>query len=177
MKTQDYLRSGKGKSKLSHMPDIYASFTPFVILQIFTAIVLGFLVGLERELAGKDPSLRTFTLVCLGACVYSILSHDEAFFGTRGDPTRIAAQIVSGIGFIGAGVIFHLKNKVSGLTTAALLWFMASIGMLIGFGKIMLAIFVTLLTILVMQLFNKIHQILRIMRPHVYQDETKPPRL
>ena len=112
-----------------------------VLLRIGTAIACGFILGLERELTNKYAGLRTHILVCLGACIFTIisvygfptvLSNDDAN-GLR-DTGRVAAQIVSGIGFIGAGAVLRNGPMIFGLTTAATLWIAAAIGMACGAG-------------------------------------------
>ncbi|MCW8801882.1 MAG: MgtC/SapB family protein, partial [Candidatus Bathyarchaeota archaeon] len=95
------------------------------IIRIVLAFILGAFVGLERELSRKPAGLRTNSLVGLGSALFTILSYD-AFPG--GDPSRIAAGVVVGVGFLGAGTIVKSQEKVRGLTTAATLWTVASIG-------------------------------------------------
>jgi len=104
------------------------------------AVLLGALVGIEREMIHKPAGLRTHMLVCLGSCLFTIVS-----IGFSVDPARIAAGIVAGIGFIGAGTIWAEKDKVQGITTAASLWATAAIGIAVGIGDYPLAIVVTLL--------------------------------
>ena len=108
---------------------------PEVLLRIFVAAALGGAIGLERELRERQAGLRTHLVVSVGAALFTLVSaygfHD---FGTRVDPTRIAAQIVSGIGFLGAGAIIRQGLSVRGLTTAASLWLVAAIGMAAGAG-------------------------------------------
>ncbi len=104
--------------------------------RLFLAAVLGGVIGLERELSGKPAGLRTNMLICVGAALFTEISstaHD-LFGGANGatDPTRIAAQIVSGIGFLGAGTIIQARGTVTGLTSAATLWVVAAIGMAAG---------------------------------------------
>ena len=114
------------------------------IIRILAAIVLGFLIGLERELTNKYAGLRTHILVCLGACIFTIVSIygfptfatgdnviTEQATGIR-DTARVAAQIVTGIGFIGAGTVLRNGPMIIGLTTAATLWISAAIGMACG---------------------------------------------
>jgi putative Mg2+ transporter-C (MgtC) family protein len=101
------------------------------MLKCLLAIILGGMIGLERERKHKPAGVKTHVLICIGAAVLTYLSSKFAY---GGDPGRIAAQIVSGIGFIGAGTILQSKRVVQGLTTAATLWFTASIGMLVGAG-------------------------------------------
>lgn len=131
------------------------------------AATLGALIGIERELAGKDPSIRTFSLISLGSCLFALVSH-EAATGPSADPTRIAAQIVTGIGFIGAGTIFRSRRGVSGFTTAALMWLTAAIGMSVGFGRISLGVSATAVALLYMFGLRAVHAIVR-----KFRNETK----
>jgi putative Mg2+ transporter-C (MgtC) family protein len=98
------------------------------------AVVCGLLVGGERQRREKPAGLRTLALVCLGSAVFTMLSF--AFTSTTGDSGRVAAQIVTGIGFLGAGVILHGRRIVSGVTTAAIIWVAAAIGMAAGAGYV-----------------------------------------
>ena len=108
-------------------------------LRLVVALVLGGIIGVERELRDKPAGLRTMILICVGAAVFSIVS--EAFRPPGGQSgTRIAAQIVTGIGFLGAGAILRERNYVFGLTTAATIWAVAAIGMAVGFGMFGLGI-------------------------------------
>ena len=88
-----------------------------MILQLLFSIVLGFLIGLERESAGKDIGIRTTSLITLGSTLFTLISAN-----LTGDPTRIVGQIVTGVGFIGAGLIFKESNHTHGLTTATTIW-------------------------------------------------------
>ena len=132
-----------------------------VNFDLLTAAILGALIGFERELAGKDPSLRTFSLICLGSCMFTILSVNgiEAYGAT--EPSRVSAQIVSGIGFLGAGAIFRSPSGVSGLTTAALMWVTAAIGMAVGYGRDDIAISGTVISLGIIMFFRFIHLILK----------------
>lgn len=124
--------------------------------QLILATILGAFIGLERELARKLAGVRTFALVALGSALFSIISKYafEDFWGVPGfDPSRIASQVVVGIGFIGAGIIIFKESKVEGLTTAAGLWVSAAIGMSVGFKLYDIAIFTTILTLSVLLLF------------------------
>ena len=110
---------------------------PWYVDNLIIAALLGIVIGIEREISGKAASLRTFTLICLGSCLFTILSI-EAAGGSNGAPydmTRIAAQIVTGVGFLGGGVIFKTKDKIEGITTGAMIWFAAAIGVSCGFGQ------------------------------------------
>ena len=111
-----------------------------MLAKLLLATVLGGAIGLEREMAGKPAGLRTNILICVGAALFTQLSVDLAQVGYAqdgrpfGDTTRIAAQIVSGIGFLGAGAILHGEGAVVGLTTAATVWVVAAIGTAVGAG-------------------------------------------
>ena len=136
-----------------------------LVMRVVSALLLGSAIGLERELTNKYAGLRTNILVCLGACVFTIISiygfpevavtGEE--MGTR-DTARVAAQVVTGIGFIGGGTVLRHGATVFGLTTAATLWVSAAIGMACGSGMFALAITSTLLAIMVLvivRLFEK----------------------
>jgi len=116
------------------------------VLSLILAIVLGAVVGIEREITHKPAGLRTHMLVSLGSCLFTIVSLQEFSI----DPARIAAGIVTGIGFIGAGTIIAEQDKVVGITTAASLWATAAIGLVVGAGNYLLAITATLLVFLVL---------------------------
>jgi putative Mg2+ transporter-C (MgtC) family protein len=122
--------------------------------QLLLSVLLGSAIGLERELARKKAGMRTFALVALGSALFSIISKlaFKEFWGIPGfDPSRIASQIVVGIGFIGAGVIILRQSAdVRGITTAAGLWVSAAIGMAVGYKLYSIAVFATLLTIAVL---------------------------
>lgn len=129
---------------------ILNSETLVLIGRLMLAVFLGTLIGLERELAHKHAGVRTHALVALGSALFTIIS-SEAARGLPGvDPTRIAAQVVSGIGFMGAGLIIFNDSRVRGLTTAAGLWASAAIGMAVAFGLYAVAIFATLLALFVL---------------------------
>jgi putative Mg2+ transporter-C (MgtC) family protein len=125
------------------------------------ALVLSALIGLEREIRQKAAGLRTYTLVGVSACLFMLISKygfDNVLAEGRVvlDPSRVAAQIVSGIGFIGGGVIFMRRDAVRGLTTAASVWLTAAIGMACGAGLPLLAIATMLLHVVIMFVFPKI---------------------
>ena len=110
------------------------------ILDLYKALLAvgaGIILGLERELKDKAAGLKTITVICLGSALFTILSYKIG--GGDNEATRIASYVVSGIGFIGAGVIFKDKIDVSGLTTAGIIWLSAAVGMAIGFGEFYLA--------------------------------------
>lgn len=119
------------------------------ILRIFIAGLLGGLIGFEREFRAKEAGVRTHFVVALGSALFMIISQ-FAFTG-RYDAARVAAQVVSGIGFIGAGVIIFQKNAIRGVTTAAGLWVAAAIGLSCGAAMYSVAIAATLMTIFVLE--------------------------
>lgn len=130
------------KTLFSHSP-VVDFFTPRVIV----ALVCGTIIGLERELFNKSAGMKTLMLVCLGSTLFATLS---IFLGqSNGDPTRIIAQIVSGIGFLGAGVILQNKESggVSGMTSAANIWFSGAIGCIIGVGEYKLGVLLSLVSV------------------------------
>jgi putative Mg2+ transporter-C (MgtC) family protein len=118
------------------------------VVPLLVSVVLGGLIGLERELRGKPAGLRTNTLICLGSCIFTIISTNLS----GSEPGRIAAQIVTGIGFLGAGAIIHSGIGIHGLTTAAVIWVVASIGMACGIKMYSLAISAAILTLVVLLL-------------------------
>ena len=119
-----------------------------LLVQLFLAVILGGAVGFERELGGKPAGLRTNILICIGSVLYTKLSVTMA--GAGYDPTRVAAQIVTGVGFIGAGTILHARGAVVGLTSAATIWVVAAVGMALGTRAYVEALGATLLIMLVL---------------------------
>lgn len=109
--------------------------------RILFAAALGAVIGWDRERRGSDAGVRTCMAISIGSCAFSLVS----LHASLGDPTRIAAQVVTGIGFLCAGVILQVKDRITGLTTAAALWATASIGMASAFGMYVLAVLTTVL--------------------------------
>ena len=127
-----------------------------LILRLVCAGLFGGIIGLEREIRAKEAGLRTHFIVALGSALFMIISQ-YAFDGQQHDAARVAAQVVSGIGFIGAGVIIFQKNAVRGVTTAAGLWVAAAIGLATGAGMYAVAIAATLLTVICLEAMNFFH--------------------
>ena len=121
------------------------------LVAIGVSMLAGSLVGIEREYRNKSAGFRTIVLICLGATVFTIVSR----FGAGSDD-RIAANIITGIGFIGAGVIFKDKFSVMGLTTAAVIWIVAGIGMAAGVGYHGFALAIAIITVIVLSVLNKV---------------------
>jgi len=120
--------------------NMYLGFT----IKIVVAILLGGIVGMEREMHNKDAGLRTNILICLGATLFTSISVMIAQQNGNADLFRVSAQIVSGIGFLGAGAIIKGSGHVTGLTTAATIWTMAAVGLTVGLGYIGLAFIATI---------------------------------
>lgn len=128
---------------------IGAEFIPY--LELSLALLLGMLIGVERSIAHKEAGMRTFGLVALGACFFTLMPRlvgvDGGVDGTIFDPFRIAAAIITGIGFLGGGLIIY-DGELKGLTTAAGLWVSAGVGMAVGFGLYTAAVFTTFLMLI-----------------------------
>ena len=120
-----------------------------ILLRLVIAAIAGGIIGFERKKVNKPAGIRTLMLVSVGAALFTIVSV-EAF--TEGDPSKIIAGIVTGIGFLGAGTIFRAENRVKGLTTAASMWAVAAIGIAVGLGEYVLTAVATVLVILILQL-------------------------
>lgn len=117
------------------------------ILRLIFALFIGSIIGIEREYRSKSAGLRTMILVCLGSCLFTILS---IRIGGQFTPDRIAANIVTGIGFLGAGVIFKEDNKVTGITTATTIWMVAALGMAVGAGHFQAATVALIIVMIVL---------------------------
>lgn len=127
--------------------------------KLVLSMVLGSVVGYERKRKGQIAGVRTFSLICMGATLAMIISIyvPQVYLGLKnGDPSRIAAQVVSGIGFLGAGAIIQMKGSVRGLTTAAGIWMIAAIGMAVGVGLYVVAILATLLILFILLQLERI---------------------
>lgn len=135
-----------------------------IVIRVILAMLLGGLVGWERERHQMPAGVRTYILVSVGACMFTFLSYHA--FGQKGDPARIAAQIVSGIGFLGAGTVLQHKGTVHGLTSAAGIWAVAAVGMAAGAGDYFLATFGALAIFMVLGVLRRLfkHDIVRMTR-------------
>ena len=136
-----------------------------ILLDILLSAILGFCIGMERKMRSKEAGIRTHTIVCIGSALFMVIS--KYGFGSEADSARVAAQIVSGIGFIGAGMIVYRQHEVRGLTTAAGVWATAGIGMACGSGNLYwIAIGATVIMILVQYVLHLPYPIFR--TPKVY---------
>jgi putative Mg2+ transporter-C (MgtC) family protein len=125
---------------------------PYV--KVLVAAVIGFVIGIERKTFHKHVGPRTYSLICLGSCVFTLAS--VMFETDAGSGYRIAAQIVAGIGFLGAGVIWKYHDQIIGITTAASIWVVASLGVIVGFGFYGLALFTTILVIVILHIKSSV---------------------
>jgi putative Mg2+ transporter-C (MgtC) family protein len=121
-----------------------------LVRRLLTAALLGGLLGFERELRHKTAGLRTNILIAIGSALFTLMSFELAGDGPAADPGRIAAQIVTGIGFLGAGAIMRTDSGVQGLTTAATIWVNAAVGVAAGGGEYHLAFIATVVTLAVL---------------------------
>lgn len=127
------------------------------VFKLLLAMLLGVLVGLERKRKGQIAGVRTFALISMGSCMAMLLSIyvPQVYLGLKnGDPGRIAAQVITGIGFLGAGAMIHMKGSVRGLTTAAGIWMTATIGMAVGVGMYLTSIIATAMILLTLVAFQ-----------------------
>jgi putative Mg2+ transporter-C (MgtC) family protein len=129
---------------------------PDDLFSIILAVIFGAAIGAEREISGKAAGLRTNVLICLGAAVFTIISKQMAAGTAEGSVTRIAAQIVTGVGFLGAGAIIQDQGGVHGLTTAATIWLVASIGTACGAHLYHLAAIATVAALIVLAVLGKL---------------------
>lgn len=131
------------------------------IYKLILSMLLGAMVGYERKLKGQSAGVRTFSLIAMGATLAMLLSIyvPQEYMGLKnGDPGRIAAQVITGIGFLGAGAIIQMKGSVRGLTTAAGIWMVAIIGMAVGLGLYLLSIVASLLILFILVQLERIEQ-------------------
>lgn len=146
-----------------------------IILRLAVAVGLGMLIGIERILVHKEAGMKTHALVSLGAAVFVIISEmiSVKYANIGGfDPTRIASQVIVGIGFLGAGSIILQGNRLLGLTTAGGLWVTAGIGMAAGFGFYSLAVITTILVLFVLVAVNKFEKPIRRISGDIDQPES-----
>ena len=142
--------------------------------RIILAFILGGVIGFERERVQRPAGLRTHMLVAVGSAAFTIASaYAFTGLGTQHDPTRIAAQIVTGVGFLGAGTIFRTPSTIRGLTTAASIWLVAAIGLLTGAGLYLLAVLATLLGFVALYWLRPPSRRLRNDEPSVGEEEAE----
>jgi putative Mg2+ transporter-C (MgtC) family protein len=153
--------------QMPSIPDMVRAFRLDLASKLLLATLLGGAIGLERQVAGKASGLRTNILICLGSALIMDLSMNlgTSFGGERiGDPGRIAAQVVTGIGFIGAGTIMQSRGTITGLTSAATIWMVAAIGLTVGAGFLVEAMGATVIVMIVLAGLGKLEY--RLLRAH-----------
>lgn len=145
--------------------ELLRTYGPNLLIDLATAIVCGAAIGIERQRQGSPAGLKTLMLVCVGATTYMFTGHLVLeSSGMAGDPTRVAGQIVTGIGFLGAGAIIHGRGGVTGLTSAATIWHTGAIGILIGCHMPITGALITLVSLAAIQ-------ILRVLEARLFQAE------
>lgn len=150
-----------------------------VALRVFAAVLIGGILGLERGMKNRPAGLRTYMLVCVGACVIMLTNQYVFQVYSTGDPVRMGAQVVSGIGFLGAGtIVVTRRNQIKGLTTAAGLWACAGVGLALGIGFYEAGITATLSIFTILTLMRKweqrAHKKIRFLDVYVELDNTVP---
>lgn len=139
--------------------------TTSAIFKLCLSLILGSVVGLERKRKGQIAGVRTFALISMGATLAMLISIyvPQVYLGLKnGDPGRIAAQVITGVGFLGAGAIIQMKGSVKGLTTAAGIWMVATIGMAVGVGMYLLSIIATILILFILVQLEKFEHRIKI---------------
>lgn len=147
------------------------------IFKLSLSILLGSMIGLERRRKGQIAGMRTFSLICMGATLAMLVSIyiPQEYLGLKnGDPGRIAAQVISGIGFLGAGAIIQMKGAVKGLTTAAGIWSMAAIGLAVGAGMYVISISAVILILFVLTIAERLeHKLFRLNESKIIRVKTR----
>lgn len=144
-----------------------------VIVRLVVALVLGGAIGIEREYRSKDAGFRTHFLVALGSALFTVVSM-YGFPGGDSDSSRVAAQVVSGIGFLGAGMIIFQRNFIRGLTTAAGLWVTAAVGMACGTGNYVIAVAATVMVLVGLEVLNAL--IFPVVTNHIHVEFSSPDK-
>ena len=142
---------------------------PHELLKLLLAVGLGGLIGIEREFRDKAAGFRTVIFICVGSALFTTLS---LRFGGNADPSRIAAQVVVGVGFLGAGAILRDGGRVVGLTTASIIWLTAAVGMGVGAGIFVPSILATMLALLVLWLFPRVERAINRINETKYYEVT-----
>ncbi|MEO7137161.1 MAG: MgtC/SapB family protein [Gemmatimonadales bacterium] len=143
--------------------------SPAFWFRLGTAILCGGIIGLERQLRGKAAGIRTSILICMGTALFVALG--ASFEGERVDPTRVLAQVVTGIGFLGGGVILSRDGSIVGVTSAAVIWVLAALGSMIGLGHLSAAITLTLVTVALLLGVELLESVFRRLRQGAHERE------
>lgn len=143
--------------------------TPDFWFGIAIAVFCGTVLGLERQLRGKPAGIRTSILICLSTMIFIHVGGLAA--GPEGDPTRVLGQVVTGVGFLGAGVILARDGLIHGVTSAAVIWILAAVGAMVGFRQYTAAVAVTLLVVVILVGVSGLESAFRRLRTGVHADE------
>jgi len=150
--------------------------TLVIVLKLLMAMLCGGAIGLERELSHKPAGLRTNVLICVGASLFTVVSRHIGGGAPYTDPARLVAQVITAIGFVGAGVILQSRGSISGLTTAATILVVGAVGITVGDGMFTIALIATLLIIFVLVLLRRVeHAFVRKRRLFHYSMKTANP--
>lgn len=162
---------------MSYLESFFDPFYRDALGKMLLSILCGLIVGLERTYRGKPAGVRTNILICLGACLFMVVSERVSFHARdagyiNSDPGRIAAQVVTGIGFLGAGTILRNQGIITGLTSAASIWVVSSLGLAVGAGMGKLAITAAIMVVGVVESFGFVVRRMRVDRFRYYRMET-----
>jgi len=146
--------------------DLYQLLYPLSLKGIGVALLCGFMVGMERQLSGKPAGIRTSALICMGSYVFTVVG---VLIPGNADPSRVIAQIVTGIGFIGAGVILAREGLVLGVTSASVIWVLAGIGILIGLDRFSSAILLSAVTVFILAGVNLLERLFMGLQQGIYR--------
>lgn len=140
--------------------EVFLDISPLSYYGVLTAFLCGGIIGLERRLSGKPAGIRTAILICLGSYAFVALSVEISGSNNSTDHSRVLGQIITGIGFLGAGVMLNRGKKTRGVTTAAVIWVLAGIGAFIGFHKIVPAVVITAVTLFVLSVLGRLETLM-----------------
>lgn len=132
-----------------------------LLIKVVIATICGAIIGYDREVKHKVAGLRTNILICVGCAIFTAFAFDITEIMKATDPTRIIGQIITGIGFLGAGVIVKQEDKVVGVTTAAFIWVISAIGVLVGFGAIITPIVLSIGLLFVSRIFERVEKYIK----------------
>ena len=145
---------------------------PLKVNGILTSIICGFIIGIERQLSGKPTGIRTSALICMGTYIFVAAG---GLFTINTDPSRIVGQVITGIGFIGAGVILSREGSVIGVTSAAVIWVLAGIGVLIGLERYFTSVILSIITIIILIGMNIVESFFASFQKGVHKRKNKKP--
>lgn len=136
-------------------------FLPLILPKLIISTICGVIIGYDREIKHKAAGIRTMILICAGSALFTSLSFIISSTGENIDPTRIISQIITGIGFVGAGVIMKNEDKIVGVTTAAFIWCVSAIGVLCGTGAYLTPIVISLGLLITSRIFERVEKYIK----------------